>query len=340
MKKIIILLTIFIKLFILALLPLKVTAQQVDEQLISNLKTFNGQSIFVDKEKVTHFVFIDLWRSYEGGGDEKMIASLPEEFTQQSQQIWLQPEVNVTKAQLSEFQQYFPQVTPLILDAKFTLMRVLKVWQSPFHVLVKNNNVLFSGDATALLKFIAKRYSVAISDTFTTNSVSSENEEEGIKLTGNTPKSSDGLIKSVMNSVKPYKPMAGEKAPIFSAKTLAGKQVTLADSLVKLSNSKPLNLVFMDALCPMPHFPDCEAKLAQLNQLMKADNSRQWLGVVNSYYVNEEFSQQFADKFFLKLPLIFDQDNAIYRAYDVYASPYLIKINQQGVIESRSDVLN
>lgn len=339
MKKITIL-TIFIKLFILALLPLKVTAQQVDEQLISNLKTFNGQSIFVDKEKVTHFVFIDLWRSYEGGGDEKMIASLPEDFIQQSQQIWLQPEVNVTKAQLSEFQESFPQVTPLILDAKFSLMRVLKVWQSPFHVLVKDDNVLFSGDATALLNFIAKRYSVTESGTYKAISFAGANEEEGTDLTGSAAIASGVLSKKVSKSIKPYKPMAGDKAPTFSAKTLAGEKVTLADALVKLSNSKPLNVVFIDALCPMPHFPDCEAKLAQVNELMKADNSRQWLGVVNSYYVNEEFAQQFSEKFSLKLPLIFDQDNAIYRAYDVYASPYLIKINRQGLIESRSDVLN
>jgi len=74
--------------------------------------------------------------------------------------------------------------------------------------------------------------------------------------------------------------------------------------------------------------------------LIKADESRQWLGVVNSYYVNEEFAQQFAERFALTLPLLFDQENTIYRAYDVYASPYLIKINHQGIIESRSDILN
>lgn len=335
MKKITIL-----TLFILALLSLKVTAQALDEELISNLETFNGQSILVDNNKIIHFVFIDLWRSYEGSGDEKMIASLPEKFLQQSQQIWLQPQVNVTKAQLSEFQQYFPQVTPLILDVKFNLMRALKVWQSPFHVLLKDNEILFSGDAQALLNFIAKKHSVAVSDAFTANSVSSENEEESIDHTKNSPMVSDLLTKSEGKPVKPYKPVVGDKAPLFSAVTLSRKKVTLADALVRLDNSKPLNLVFIDALCPMPHFPDCESKLAQVNELIKADNSRHWLGVVNSYYVNEEFAQQFAEKFSLKLPLIFDQDNEIYRVYDVYASPYLIKINRQGLIESRSDVLN
>ena len=90
----------------------------------------------------------------------------------------------------------------------------------------------------------------------------------------------------------------------------------------------------------MPHFPNCEAKLGQLNELINTNDSRQWLGVVSSYYVNEEYAQQFAEKFSLKLPLLFDHDNSIFKSYQVYASPYHIKVNRQGVIESRSDLLN
>jgi len=321
-------------------LSISVTAQQVDEELLENLTTFNGHSIVVDKEKITHLVFIDLWRSYEGKGDEQMIVALPDKFLQQSQQLWLQPEVNVTKAQLAEFQQYFPTVTPLILDQQFSLMRALKVWQSPFHVLVKGNQKLFSGDNKALLGFIAKRYPMSVNTAIITNTTSIDTEGNSVKTLGNGKTASDVLSSKGSKPMKPNKPIKGDKAPQFSAITLTGKKVTLADELIKLNNRKPLNLIFIDALCPMPHFPDCEAKLAQVNELIKADESRQWLGVVNSYYVNEEFSQQFAEKFALKLPLIFDKDNTIYRAYDVYASPYLIKINHQGIIESRSDILN
>ena len=129
-------------------------------------------------------------------------------------------------------------------------------------------------------------------------------------------------------------------APKFSATTLTGKKVTLASALVKLADKRPLSLVFLDALCPMPQFPGCEAKISQLNELVKADSSRQWLAVVNSYYVNEDYAKDFVKKFDLKLPVLFDQENTIYRAYDVYASPYQIKVNSQGVIESRGDLLN
>ena len=348
--KIITMISVNITAFILALLTLtaiKATALGVSEQLLYELKTFSGKVIKLDKNKITHLVFIDLWRSYEGQGDEKMIATLPDKFLQQSQQIWLQPEINVTKAQLTEFQQYFPQIKPLVLDEKFRLMRELKIWQSPFHVLISGNEQVFSGDAQALLTFIAKEYSVDINAARS----ASHNEEKSNVVAENqqVEKASAELIAAekiankiskTSNKVKVKKPLVGDLAPTFSAKTLTGKQVKLSAALAKLSNKKPLNFVFIDALCPMPHFPNCEAKLVQLNELIKTDDSRQWLGVVNSYYVNEEYAQQFAEKYSLKLPLLFDHDNSIFKAYQVYASPYHIKINRQGFIESRSDLLN
>lgn len=341
---------LIIKMFILASLSLSATAvsaQGISEQSLAELKTFSGRLIKRDSSKITHLVFIDLWRSFKGNGDEKMIAALPDKFLQQSQQIWLQPEINVTKAQLADFQQYFPQIKPLVLDEKFSLMRELKIWQSPFHVLISGNEQVFSGDTQALLTFIAKEYSVDINAALS----ASHNEEKSniVEENQQVGKVSDELIAAgkiankiskTSNKVKAKKPLVGDLAPTFSAKTLTGKQVKLSTVLAKLSNRKPLNLVFIDALCPMPHFPNCEAKLVQLNELIKTDNSRQWLAVVNSYYVNEEFAQQFAEKFSLKLPLLFDHDNSIFKAYQVYASPYHIKVNRQGFIESRSDLLN
>ena len=316
----------------LASISLTVIAQPVNEQLLADLKAFDDQAVVLDKDKITHLVFIDVWRSYEGKGDEKMIAALPKQFLQQSQQVWLQPEVNVTKAHLAEFQQYFPTVTPLILDQQFLLMRALKVWQSPYHVLIKANKTLFSGDEAGLLTYINKNYALDIKSHKEPPALATQQNSKILAINTNKTRQS-------VTPTKPNKPMPGDNAPQFSAQTLTGEQITLVDVLVKLKGNKPLNLVFLDALCPMPHFPACEAKLAQLNELMAADSNNQWLGVVNSYYVNKEYVQQFSDRFKLKLPLLFDQDNTIYRAYDVYASPYLIKINQLGLIESRGDVL-
>lgn len=90
----------------------------------------------------------------------------------------------------------------------------------------------------------------------------------------------------------------------------------------------------------MPQFPGCEQKIAQLNKLIKEDNPQQWLGVMNSYYVNEDYVNGFIANYGLTLPILFDKNNTIYRAYDVYASPYFVKVNQQGKIISRSDQIH
>ena len=301
--------------------PSVVNAFTSDAKRVSNLQTFTGQEISQDKTKLTHLVFIDVWRSYEGKGEEKMIASLPDVFLKQSQQIWIQPEINVTKAHLTEFQQYFSDVKPLVMDKKFTLMRAFNVWQSPFHILLQGEKEIFSGDGAALSAFIAKKYAVVISPEITV--VEKPNE------TVNNMENTDVVPK--LN-----RPLVGDLAPDFSENTLMGKEVTLTAILAKLANNKPLNLIFLDALCPMPHFPGCEAKIAQLNTLVEADSSRQWLAVVNSYYANEDYVKDFVKKFDLKLPVLFDQHNNIYRSYDIYASPYQIKVNRQGLIESRS----
>ena len=139
---------------------------------------------------------------------------------------------------------------------------------------------------------------------------------------------------------KSVKPRAGTNAPVFALQTLTGKRLSLSTALAGLTNDQPLSLVFIDTLCPMPQFPGCEQKLAQLSRLVLNDPERHWLGVVNSYYVSENTARQFAKKFALKLPLVFDHDNRIFKAYDVYATPYQIDISRDGLIESRSDRLH
>ena len=341
MKKIIIRISAIIALLLVSSLSLA-NGSSGNKVLLNSLQTFNGKPIIQNKSKLTHLVFIDVWRSYEGKGDEKMIAALPDDFLSQSQQIWIQPEINVTKAQLAEFQQYFAEVKPLVMDKKFALMRGFSVWQSPFHVLIEKNKTIFSGDAAALSAFINKKYNLAnVEEKLdTVKPTDIVNNSGDIHLAENSLVTNITNITDITKATKPHKPLVGDIAPKFSAKTLTGKNITLESALSGLTDNKPLNLVFLDALCPMPHFPGCEEKIALLNQLIKADSSRQWLAVVNSYYVNEDFAKDFVKKFALKLPILFDNDNTIYRGYDVYASPYQIKVNRQGFIESRSALLN
>jgi peroxiredoxin len=314
--------------------PVKANEDLVDNSFLAGVHSFDGQAITLDNTKITHLVFIDVWRAYAGQGDDKIVAALPAMFLKQSQQIWIQPEINVTKAQLTEFQQALTHITPLVLDTKFSLMRSLNIWSSPFHVLIQGNKRLFSGDAAALTTFVSNRFGSpekqskqALLPEQKSTSLSAEKAQENSKSKN-------------ISAEKPHKPLMGDKAPRFSLKSIKGEQVTLSSALKKLSGKQPLNLVFLDALCPMPQFPGCEQKIARLNNLIKEDRSKQWLAVINSYYVNEDYVKGFIDKFALTMPILFDHNNTIYRAYDVYASPYLIKVNQQGIIESRSSEFN
>lgn len=286
---------------------------------LDNMETFDGQPVVIESGKVTHLIFQEIWSSYEGLGEEALIAALPKVFTDTSQQVWVQPGINVTEAQLTEYQGYYPQVKPLVLDRGYELMRSLGGWELPLHVILKDGKKVFSGSGDELTQWLqldASELSVKVIDNGEVKPVSF-------------------LVNEAAES-NYRKPLKGDQAPVFTVETMAGDTV----SLLGLSYSKPLSLVFLDSLCPMPHFPDCETQIEQLSNLVNGDKSREWLGIVSSFYVNKEVVKQFREKFQLKLPLVFDTDNQIYQSYGVHASPYQIDINSEGNIQSRGSEIH
>lgn len=290
---------------------------------LAEIKTFQGETIHLEKDKISHLVFMDIWAIYSGGDVDTDVAQLPERFLKRSQQIWIQPEINVTSAQLAEFQGYYPQVTPLVLDKSFKLMQANDVWQSPYHVLREGDKTLYSGDFSGL-----KRYLNIAEGTESTNNQIAQSTE-----------GSEVQEKSAKANKTYQKLNIGDIAPQFMGTTLKGKTIDLQQPLNSLDN-KPISLVFVDSLCPMPHFPGCEQKLAQLNKNISASPNRQWIGIVSSFYVDQDFVSGFAERFKLQLPLIFDQDNQIFEQYGVYATPYQIDISRNGTIQSRGDLMN
>jgi len=322
------------------LLLLNVFFRVEASEVIEGLKTFDGQSVELQNSKLTHLVFQEIWSSYEGLGEEGRIAELPKVFLANSQQVWVQPGINVTQAQLIEYQGYFPQVKPLVLDRGYHLMRSMGGWDLPLHVILKDGKKVFSGNSEELTAY-SKQY-------FSTQAVASQwlktdadtlamNVQSALDVEGVDSIKTMASISLPDASSKQYsKPGVGDKAPLFTAKTMTGKTV----SLMGLSYNKPLSLVFLDSLCPMPHFPECEIKIEQLGDLVARDYSRVWLGVVSSFYVNKEVVQQFRDKFELTLPLVFDIDNKIFQSYGVHASPYQIDISHDGSIRSRGNEIH
>jgi len=310
-----------------------VQAEAFDAAQLAALRTFDGQALLLDKNKLTHLVFQEVWSSYEGQGEEDRVALLPKRFTAKSQQVWVQPGINVTDAQLTEYQGYYPHVKPLVLDRSFQLMRSLNAWDIPLHVILNDGKKVFSGNGSELDALAKKHFSSDLVLNLWLAEAAKKLDKPSVAQVENKP-APFSVAKTTASRY--HKPLKGDKAPLFTVETLAGKTV----SLMGLSYNKPLSLVFVDSLCPMPHFPGCEAKLNTLNDLVASDTSREWLGIVSSYYVNEEIAQGFRDKFKLKLPLIFDTDNQIYQSYGVHASPYQIDISREGNIRSRGAELH
>ncbi|MBB1488023.1 peroxiredoxin family protein [Oceanospirillum sediminis] len=287
----------------------------------SALKTFDGQPVVLKSESVTHLVFMDIWATYAGAGAEADISQLPADFLEHSQQIWVQPEINVTREQMAEFQSYYPDIAPLVLDSGFALMRAENVWQAPWHVLIRDGKTLFSGNIDDLRKHLGLPV-----------------RQMAQQIQGDHDFAATEVIRH--QAAASYQKLStGDLAPDFQGTTLAGTTLSLSSNIEQ--SNQDTSLVFLDSLCPMPHFPGCEDKLKQLSQTIAVTPDRQWIGVISSFYVDKSIATQFAKRFKLNsVPLIFDQDNQIFEQYGVHATPYQINIGANGVIQSRGDQIH
>lgn len=130
------------------------------------------------------------------------------------------------------------------------------------------------------------------------------------------------------------KPLTGDRVAPQQVTTLNGQQLEVGNA-----GSQRTSLVFIDSLCPMPQFPDCEAKIQRLNALYANKGQEQWIGVVKGFYIDQNHVDSFAKRMELKLPLVFDQDNSLFQSYQVYATPYQVWIGNKGEILYRGNRL-
>lgn len=269
-----------------------------------------GQSIELTHN--THLVFFNIWDNYDAKSDAlKYVDSLPDTFTEQFPTVWIQPDLNITQAQMKDYQQFFPQVAPLVLDRGFAMMNQMQIWQTPHHVLIEEGRVVFSGSDDEL----SRSLNLKVASTSASSAAVSE---------------ADTLATDYR------RPDVGDKAPKFDRQTLSGQSVSLA-SLLDLQ-PQAVSLVFLDSMCPMPHYPDCENKIARLNQKVASESDRAWVGVISPFYVDESVANDFAKRMKLDIPLIFDHGNAIFHAYGVHATPYQIEVNPRGRITARGEL--
>lgn len=135
-------------LFLLALLCIPAAHAETE------LTTLDGDPLVLPETGWVHLVFFDLWASYGDNSVRQTIAALPESFNKQTTTVWIQPRMNVTDAQLHEFQQQFTEVSPLVVDEGFELMRRYGHWQLPAHVILHNGDTVFSGNSHALQDYV------------------------------------------------------------------------------------------------------------------------------------------------------------------------------------------
>ncbi|MDO6525946.1 redoxin domain-containing protein [Motilimonas sp. 1_MG-2023] len=140
------------------------------------------------------------------------------------------------------------------------------------------------------------------------------------------------LLLTVASTVALARPDVGDKSHNFSATSLTGQSISLQQY-----KGEAVNLVFLDSLCPMPHFPGCEEKIAKLNKQVAAKPQANWVGFISSFYVDQGITEAFRDKYHIKIPLVFDLDNKEFQQYQVFATPYLIRLDNEHKIVERGD---
>ncbi|MEI4549231.1 peroxiredoxin family protein [Pseudoalteromonas spongiae] len=266
------------------------------------------------QEPTKHTVFMDIWSHYDGANSVFI-----NWLNQQSYSVsYKQQDLNVTPSQIAEFKSYYPQFASIEIDKGFKLMRQYGVWQTPFHIIEQNGTILFKGDDAALLAYLKLNQHIS----------QAQFAHYKSKL----------LKKASSPHFKKQPPVnhiaVGEQFSDFVRESLSGQTVSLGNTIKMLKPSNMLELVFLDSLCPMPHFPNCEASLKQLadNQLKQG---KLYLAVISGYYVNEAHVRSFIETHQLQMPVIWDSENVIFKRYGVSQTPYKIVIDHRGTILKR-----
>ncbi len=298
-----------------------------------------------------HLIFINIWDNFDPKSELfQLVSALPRSFAEKHTQVWVQPEINVTHAQLVEYQGYFPDVAPIAMDTQLTLMKGLGIWETPYHVIVSQDKVVFKGNNQELatqfgLELVTKVPAVDEQSALTSKEAMSKETKPAETMSDETmpeetkPEKEQPEVASKSEERTYQKVEIGQSAPRFNKPTLTGGSINLSH-LLEGKEAKPVSLVFLDALCPMPHFPNCESKLQNLVQHMENNKGSHWVGVMSPFYVDEAIAKDFVKRMDLTMPVIFDHGNELFRSYGVYATPYQIDIGRHGKLLTRKDVGN
>lgn len=266
--------------------------------------------------KTTHTLYMNIWDHYEG----KNSVFIDWIQAQEHHIKYIQPNLNVTQAQISEFKKVFPAFSQLTRDQTFNSMQKHRIWQTPYHIIRHNEQILFSGDDQQLLDYLSSKKQLSTHQ---------------IKAFQKRLMSKSLTTFTQQPSITPI--TLGDSAIDFKLSTTTMENYHLKEHIKSLKAEHHLAIVFLDSLCPMPHFPDCERQLAKLNKI-QYDQNTLFVAVVNGFYVDENHVNQFIQKHRLTMPVIWDKHNRIFKQYGVFETPLKISINPQGEIIQRGAI--
>lgn len=121
------------------------------------LSSIDGHKVELGKPGWQHLVVFELWTNFNGEILD-FYQTLPEKYRQQTEVIWVETPINVTNAQIQKFQDTFPDMTPLVVDHNFELMRRYGIWQHPAHILLKDGEPVFSGSNEQLIDYLETQF--------------------------------------------------------------------------------------------------------------------------------------------------------------------------------------
>ncbi|MDO3384650.1 hypothetical protein QWI17_02235 [Gilvimarinus sp. SDUM040013] len=117
----------------------------------------------------------------------------------------------------------------------------------------------------------------------------------------------------------------------FSFNAIGGEETKHSHNLPDDLSQGKVKLIFFDALCPMPQFPGCEEYLSNVNSEVSSEFPKTFM-VFNTLYVDKASIKTFVSKHNIKIPIIIDGDMALHDHFEVYATPYLIELNESQVL--------
>ncbi|MBE9562961.1 MAG: TlpA family protein disulfide reductase [Proteobacteria bacterium] len=119
-----------------------------------------------------------------------------------------------------------------------------------------------------------------------------------------------------------------DKAPNFSAKTLAGQSVSLQNDSM---GDKPVLLIFWATWCPI-----CELEIPEMNELHTNIGDRLSILAINiGKDDTDDKARKYQAKHSINYPIVFDEDSSITKSYAVKGTPTHIIIGTNGNIRYR-----